>query len=46
MALPFEDNSFDAAVTPLVIFFVPVPATGMAEMARVVCTRGTVAAYS
>jgi ubiquinone/menaquinone biosynthesis C-methylase UbiE len=46
MALPFPDNQFDAAVMPLVIFFVPVPATGVAEMARVVCPGGSVAAYS
>ena len=28
MALPFPDDAFDAAVMPLVIFFVPEPATG------------------
>jgi SAM-dependent methyltransferase len=36
MALPFPDDTFDAAVMPLVIFFVPDPAKGVAEMARVV----------
>ena len=46
MALPFPDNTFDAAVMPLVIFFVPDPATGVAEMARVVCPGGIVAAYA
>jgi ubiquinone/menaquinone biosynthesis C-methylase UbiE len=46
MALPFADNLFDVAVMPLVIFFVPVPAQGVAEMARVVCPGGTVAAYA
>jgi len=46
MALPFGDSSFDIAVMPLVIFFVPVPAQGVAEMARVVCPGGIVAAYS
>ncbi len=46
MALPFPENSFDAAVMPLVIFFVPEPATGVAEMARVVCPGGIVAAYT
>ena len=46
MALPFADDSFDAAVMPLVIFFVPVPATGVAEMARVVRPGGLVAAYA
>jgi SAM-dependent methyltransferase len=46
MALPFPDNTFDAAVMPLVIFFVPDPAQGVAEMARVVCPGGTVSAYA
>jgi len=45
MALPFPDNAFDAAVMPLVIFFVPDPPRGVAEMARVVGPGGTVAAY-
>jgi SAM-dependent methyltransferase len=46
MALPFPDDTFDAAVMPLVIFFVPEPARGVAEMARVVCPGGTVTAYA
>lgn len=46
MALPFADNAFDAAVMPLVIFFVPDPAKGVAEMARVVRPGGVVAAYA
>src|SRR3954470_14363042 len=46
MALPFADNSFDAAAMALVIFFVPDPAAGVAEMARVVCPGGTVASYA
>jgi SAM-dependent methyltransferase len=46
MALPFADNGFDAAVMPLVIFFVPEPATGVAEMARVVVPGGIVCAYA
>ncbi len=46
MALPFPDDDFDAAVMPLVIFFVPEPATGVAEMSRVVRAGGTVAAYA
>ena len=45
MALPFADRSFDAAVMPLVIFFVPEPPRGVAEMARVVRPGGMVAAY-
>ena len=44
MALPFEGGRFDAAVMALVIFFVPDPAKGVAEMTRVVCPGGTVAA--
>ena len=46
MALPFSDQSFDAAVMPLVIFFVPEPARGVAEMARVVAPGGIVCAYA
>ena len=46
MALPFPDESFDAAIMPLVIFFVPDPARGVAEMARVVCPGGAVTAYA
>ena len=46
MALPFPDDTFDAAVMPLVIFFVPDPAKGVAEMTRVVCSGGTVTAYA
>jgi SAM-dependent methyltransferase len=46
MALPFPENSFDAAAMALVIFFVPDPAKGVAEMARVVAPGGTVAAYA
>ena len=34
MALPFETDRFDAAVMALVLFFVPDPAKGVAEMAR------------
>lgn len=46
MALPFPDDSFDVAVMPLVIFFVPDPARGVAEMARVVCPGGSITAYA
>ena len=46
MALPFAENRFDAAVMALVIFFVPNPDKGVAEMARVVSPGGLVAAYA
>jgi SAM-dependent methyltransferase len=46
MALPFADGRFDAAVMALVIFFVPDPAKGVAEMTRVVRAGGLVAAYA
>jgi ubiquinone/menaquinone biosynthesis C-methylase UbiE len=46
MALPFADASFEAAVMALVIFFVPEPAKGVAEMARVTRPGGLVSAYA
>jgi ubiquinone/menaquinone biosynthesis C-methylase UbiE len=46
MSLPFPANTFDVAVMPLVIFFVPEPAQGVAEMARVVSPGGAVSAYA
>ena len=46
MALPYADRAFDAAVMALVIFFVPEPAKGVAEMARVVRPGGSVSAYA
>jgi SAM-dependent methyltransferase len=46
MALPLPNDTFDAAVMPLVIFFVPDPPWGVAEMARVVRPGGIVAAYA
>ena len=45
MALPFPDERFDSAVMALVIFFARDPATGVAEMRRVVRPGGTVASY-
>lgn len=46
MALPFADKSFDAAVMALVIFFVPQPEKGVAELARVTKPGGLVATYA
>jgi len=46
MALPFPDGWFDAAAMALVIFFVPEPAKGVAEMRRVVRPGGAIAAYA
>lgn len=45
MDLPYPDASFDLAVMPLVIFFVPRPGRGVEEMVRVVVPGGTVASY-
>jgi ubiquinone/menaquinone biosynthesis C-methylase UbiE len=46
MALPFPEHRFNVAIMALVIFFVPEPAKGVAEMVRVVTPGGTVAAYT
>jgi ubiquinone/menaquinone biosynthesis C-methylase UbiE len=46
MALPAGNRTFDAAVMALVIFFVPDPPKGVAEMVRVVRPGGLVAAYA
>jgi ubiquinone/menaquinone biosynthesis C-methylase UbiE len=46
MNLPFQDGNFDVAVMALVLFFVPEPAKGVAEMARVVKPGGIVSAYA
>lgn len=45
-ALPFPKDRFDTAVMALVIFLIPDPAKGVAEMARVTRPGGTVAAYA
>jgi SAM-dependent methyltransferase len=46
MALPFADRRFDAAVMALVVFHLPDPAKGVAELARVARPGGSVAAYA
>ena len=43
---PSPTSSFDAAIMALVIFFVPDPAKGVAEMVRVVRPGGIVATYA
>jgi ubiquinone/menaquinone biosynthesis C-methylase UbiE len=45
MALPYADNSVDIATMALVMFFVPDPKKGLAEMIRVAKPGGQVAAY-
>ncbi|MDD9380066.1 methyltransferase domain-containing protein [Streptomyces sp. ZAF1911] len=45
MGLPFPDGRASAAVSGLVLNFVPVPERAVAEMARIVRPGGTVAAY-
>jgi SAM-dependent methyltransferase len=44
-ALPFPDGRFDAVVSGLVLNFVPEPAVGVGELARVAAPGGVVAAY-
>jgi SAM-dependent methyltransferase len=44
-SLPLPDDSVDATVAGLVINFVPDPAAGVREMARITRGGGTVAAY-
>jgi SAM-dependent methyltransferase len=46
MALPFDADRFDAATMALVIFFVPDPVKGVAELVRVTAPGGSVAAYA
>ena len=45
MALPYPDNCVDVATMALVLFFVPDPQKGFAEMVRITKPGGTVAAY-
>ncbi|HEX4510964.1 MAG TPA: class I SAM-dependent methyltransferase, partial [Burkholderiaceae bacterium] len=44
--LPLADASVDVATMALVLFFVPDPAAGVAEMVRVVAPGGMIAAYT
>lgn len=44
-ALPFDDDSYDAALMALVIAFLSDPAKSVAEMARVVRPGGWIATY-
>jgi SAM-dependent methyltransferase len=44
LALPFDDGTFDAVLSQLVVNFLPDPARGVAEMVRVARPGGTVAA--
>lgn len=46
MALPYDGARFDAAVMALVLFFVPDPRKGAAEMVRVTKPGGMVASYT
>ncbi len=45
-ALPFADASVDVSIMPLVIFFLPEPELGLAQMQRVTRPGGTLAAYA
>ncbi len=44
-ALPYAPASFDVAVMALVLFYLPDPARGVAQMVRVVAPGGLVGAY-
>ena len=46
MALPYDGDRFDVAVMALVLFFVPDPRKGAAEMVRVTKPGGVVASYT
>lgn len=46
MALPFDSAHFDVAIMALVLFFVPDPHRGAAELARVTKPGGVVASYT
>jgi SAM-dependent methyltransferase len=46
MVLPYPDDAFDVAVMALVVFFLPEPARGLAEMVRVVRPGGIVCTYA
>jgi SAM-dependent methyltransferase len=46
MALPYDGARFDAAVMALVLFFVPDPKKGAAELVRVTKPGGLVASYT
>jgi len=46
MALPYEDGTFDAVASALVIFFVPDAPGAVVEMARVIRPGGGVCAYA
>ncbi|MBR0849715.1 class I SAM-dependent methyltransferase [Bradyrhizobium diazoefficiens] len=46
MALPYDGSRFDLAVMALVLFFVPDPRKGAAEMVRVTKPGGMVASYT
>ncbi len=45
MALPYSDKSVDVATMALVLFFVPDPRKGLAEMIRITRSGGLVAVY-
>ena len=46
MELPFGENEFDAATMALVLFFVPEPRRGVAEMLRVTRPGASISAYA